>query len=216
MNINGIYFSVQRNCLLSLLSQQSSTSEFIVDRDWAGQRNTVTPGICPGSRSCFLQRNGDLLLEWLLTTFLLTLHTADGCRHWERHSGAMEIQAQWAAKLLQEYQRRAEASGFPGPHTGVSQPSKESPVKTVRGTRNLSRVVIGHLSGSAKTSIKLKRLFFLDCLLFRWPVQSQVELCRAGGTQELRASPCRIIVEKAAIQLHGHQDGWRGHPPGKI
>uniref|UniRef100_H2TS65 Bridge-like lipid transfer protein family member 3A n=1 Tax=Takifugu rubripes TaxID=31033 RepID=H2TS65_TAKRU len=31
---------------------------------------------------------------------------ADGCRHWERHSGAMEIQAQWAAKLLQEYQRR--------------------------------------------------------------------------------------------------------------
>uniref|UniRef100_A0A8C4H7C5 Bridge-like lipid transfer protein family member 3A n=1 Tax=Dicentrarchus labrax TaxID=13489 RepID=A0A8C4H7C5_DICLA len=42
---------------------------------------------------------------------------ADGCRHWERHSGAMEAQAQWAGKLLQEYQRRAEAFGFPGPHT---------------------------------------------------------------------------------------------------
>uniref|UniRef100_A0A3Q3NIA3 Bridge-like lipid transfer protein family member 3A n=1 Tax=Mastacembelus armatus TaxID=205130 RepID=A0A3Q3NIA3_9TELE len=44
---------------------------------------------------------------------------ADGCRHWERHSGAMEAQAQWTRKLLQEYQRRAEASGFPGPHTEV-------------------------------------------------------------------------------------------------
>lgn len=119
--------------------------------------------VCTGSRSCFLQRNGDLLLEWLLTTFLLTLRTADGCRHWERHSGAMEIQAQWAAKLLQEYQRRAEASGFPGPHTGVSQPSKESPVKTIRGMRNLSYVVIGHLYGSAHSSIKLK---FGVCFFF--------------------------------------------------
>lgn len=45
----------------------------------------------------------------------------------------MEIQAQWAAKLLQEYQRRAEASGFPGPHTNVSQPAKSSPAKTMRG-----------------------------------------------------------------------------------
>ncbi|XP_072222955.1 bridge-like lipid transfer protein family member 3A [Leuresthes tenuis] len=54
---------------------------------------------------------------------------ADGCRHWERHSGAMEAQAQWAAKLLHEYQRRAEASGFPGPHTEGSQPAKDSPAK---------------------------------------------------------------------------------------
>ncbi|CAG04039.1 unnamed protein product, partial [Tetraodon nigroviridis] len=44
---------------------------------------------------------------------------ADGCRHWERHSGAMEIQAQWAAKLLQEYQKRAEASGFPATAYGL-------------------------------------------------------------------------------------------------
>ncbi|XP_070766731.1 bridge-like lipid transfer protein family member 3A [Enoplosus armatus] len=56
---------------------------------------------------------------------------ADGCRHWERHSGAMEAQAQWAGKLLQEYQRRAEASGFPGPHTEVPQPTKDS-AKTVQ------------------------------------------------------------------------------------
>uniref|UniRef100_A0AAQ6AIL7 Chorein N-terminal domain-containing protein n=1 Tax=Amphiprion ocellaris TaxID=80972 RepID=A0AAQ6AIL7_AMPOC len=57
---------------------------------------------------------------------------ADGCRHWERHSGAMEAQAQWAGKLLQEYQRRAEASGFPGPQTEVPQPGKDSPAKTLQ------------------------------------------------------------------------------------
>nr|XP_043893717.1 UHRF1-binding protein 1 isoform X3 [Solea senegalensis] len=57
---------------------------------------------------------------------------ADGCRHWERHSGAMEAQAQWAGKLLQEYQRKVESSGFPGPHTEVPQPTKDSPAKTVQ------------------------------------------------------------------------------------
>ncbi|XP_054464335.1 bridge-like lipid transfer protein family member 3A [Anoplopoma fimbria] len=57
---------------------------------------------------------------------------ADGCRHWERHSGAMEAQAQWAGKLLQEYQRRAEASGFPGPHTEGPQATKESSAKTAQ------------------------------------------------------------------------------------
>ncbi|XP_059189091.1 bridge-like lipid transfer protein family member 3A [Centropristis striata] len=57
---------------------------------------------------------------------------ADGCRHWERHSGAMEAQAQWAGKLLQEYQKRAEASGFPGPHTETPQPTKDSSARTVQ------------------------------------------------------------------------------------
>ncbi|XP_054901767.1 bridge-like lipid transfer protein family member 3A [Poeciliopsis prolifica] len=55
---------------------------------------------------------------------------ADGCRHWERYSGAMEAQAQWAGKLLQEYQRRAEACGFPGPYT--EGPAKDSPAKTAK------------------------------------------------------------------------------------
>lgn len=58
--------------------------------------------------------------------------SADGCRHWERHNAAMEAQAQWAGKLLQEYQRRAEACGFPQPHADVSQPAKESPAKTTQ------------------------------------------------------------------------------------
>uniref|UniRef100_A0A672J4G1 Uncharacterized protein n=1 Tax=Salarias fasciatus TaxID=181472 RepID=A0A672J4G1_SALFA len=61
---------------------------------------------------------------------------ADGCRHWERHSGAMEAQAQWAGKLLQEYQKRAEASGFPGPPSETPHPVKGSPAKTVQAGRN--------------------------------------------------------------------------------
>ncbi|KAF3697128.1 UHRF1-binding protein 1 ICBP90-binding protein 1 [Channa argus] len=44
----------------------------------------------------------------------------------------MEAQAQWAWKLLQEYQRKVEASGFPGPHTEVPQQAKDSPAKTVQ------------------------------------------------------------------------------------
>uniref|UniRef100_UPI0037E71BB0 bridge-like lipid transfer protein family member 3A n=1 Tax=Semicossyphus pulcher TaxID=241346 RepID=UPI0037E71BB0 len=55
---------------------------------------------------------------------------ADGCRHWERHCGAMEAQLQWAGKLLQEYQKRAEASGFPGPHTEAPQPNNDSHART--------------------------------------------------------------------------------------
>ncbi|XP_063064719.1 bridge-like lipid transfer protein family member 3A isoform X2 [Engraulis encrasicolus] len=50
----------------------------------------------------------------------------DGCRHWERHCSAMEARAQWAAKLLQEFQSRVEASGFPGPHSQRPPPSPGS------------------------------------------------------------------------------------------
>ncbi|XP_071379292.1 bridge-like lipid transfer protein family member 3A [Centroberyx affinis] len=57
---------------------------------------------------------------------------ADGCRHWERHSGAMEAQAQWAGKLLQDFQRRAEASGFPGPHAEGLHPARDSPAKNAQ------------------------------------------------------------------------------------
>ncbi|CAL8367448.1 unnamed protein product [Lota lota] len=56
---------------------------------------------------------------------------ADGCSHWERHSGAMEAQAQWAGKLLQDFQKRMEAPGFPGPHTEGPKPAKDSPARTV-------------------------------------------------------------------------------------
>ncbi|KAM4610350.1 bridge-like lipid transfer protein family member 3A [Polymixia lowei] len=57
---------------------------------------------------------------------------ADGCRHWERHSGAMEAQAQWAGKLLYEFQRRTEASGFPGPHAEGPRAARGPTARTVQ------------------------------------------------------------------------------------
>ncbi|XP_024231619.1 UHRF1-binding protein 1 isoform X2 [Oncorhynchus tshawytscha] len=54
---------------------------------------------------------------------------ADGCQHWERHCGAMEARAQWACRLLQEFQRRVEASGIPGPHSEIPNQAKDSPAK---------------------------------------------------------------------------------------
>ncbi|KAK0143425.1 UHRF1-binding protein 1 [Merluccius polli] len=60
------------------------------------------------------------------------VHRPDGCRHWERHSGAMEAQAQWAGKLLQDFQKRMEAPGFPGPHAEGPQPAKDSPARTAQ------------------------------------------------------------------------------------
>lgn len=76
------------------------------------------------------------------TVFGFCSRSADGCRHWERHSAAMEAQAQWAGKLLQEYQRRAQACGFPQPHAEVSQPAKESPAKTTQSMPGESLLVI--------------------------------------------------------------------------
>ncbi|XP_026188557.1 UHRF1-binding protein 1 isoform X2 [Mastacembelus armatus] len=90
---------------------------------------------------------------------------ADGCRHWERHSGAMEAQAQWTRKLLQEYQRRAEASGFPGPHTEVPPPTKTSTAKTVQDGQSSSKSnscdkeqSTGRTSVTASSGSSLKRL----------------------------------------------------------
>ncbi|KAJ8370433.1 hypothetical protein SKAU_G00104610 [Synaphobranchus kaupii] len=53
----------------------------------------------------------------------------DGCRHWERHCGAMDARAQWASKLLQEFQKRVEGSGFPGPHSEAPSTARDSPAK---------------------------------------------------------------------------------------
>ncbi|XP_023654718.1 bridge-like lipid transfer protein family member 3A isoform X1 [Paramormyrops kingsleyae] len=69
----------------------------------------------------------------------------DGSRHWERHCGAMETQSQWADGLLQEFQRRLEASGIPGGHseslpirrTQEGEPSpKSSPPERGHGARH--------------------------------------------------------------------------------
>lgn len=49
----------------------------------------------------------------------------------------MESRAQWAAKLLQEFQSRVEASGIPGPHSepSTSTAARESPAKKAQGKR---------------------------------------------------------------------------------
>ncbi|XP_051961883.1 UHRF1-binding protein 1-like [Xyrauchen texanus] len=64
----------------------------------------------------------------------------DGCQHWERHCGAMESRAQWAAKLLQEFQRRVEDLGIPGPHSEKPASAKDSPAKRVKEGEPLSSV----------------------------------------------------------------------------
>ncbi|XP_029292219.1 UHRF1-binding protein 1 isoform X2 [Cottoperca gobio] len=90
---------------------------------------------------------------------------ADGCQHWERHSGAMEAQAQWAGKLLQEYQRRAQASGFPGPHPEAPQPTKDSSAKTVqdglsspKSSHSHTEQASGRNCATAPSGSSLKRL----------------------------------------------------------
>lgn len=69
---------------------------------------------------------------------------ADGCKHWERHNAAMEAQAQWAGKLLQDFQKRAEAFGFPGPLTDT----KDSPARTAQDKQSTP----SKSSSSEKTS----------------------------------------------------------------
>uniref|UniRef100_A0A3Q3WE26 Uncharacterized protein n=1 Tax=Mola mola TaxID=94237 RepID=A0A3Q3WE26_MOLML len=95
---------------------------------------------------------------------------ADGCQHWERHSGAMEVQAQWAEKLLQEYQRRAEASSFPGQHAEVSQHTKDgqsspksSPPDTEQTTcRNSAKPPSGSLLKRLRSSCMVVRMDDVD------------------------------------------------------
>ncbi|XP_028848414.1 LOW QUALITY PROTEIN: UHRF1-binding protein 1 [Denticeps clupeoides] len=53
----------------------------------------------------------------------------DGCRHWERHCSAMDTRAQWAAKLLQEFQKRMEATGIPAPPSEPPPAARDSPAK---------------------------------------------------------------------------------------
>ncbi|XP_034028775.1 UHRF1-binding protein 1 [Thalassophryne amazonica] len=80
---------------------------------------------------------------------------ADGCRHWEHYSGAMEAQAQWAGKLLQEYLRRAEASDFPGLHTEDSPPMTDQAVQWSPSHRDQAS---GRSSTTAPSGSSLTRL----------------------------------------------------------
>ncbi|XP_016353151.1 UHRF1-binding protein 1-like isoform X1 [Sinocyclocheilus anshuiensis] len=76
----------------------------------------------------------------------------DGCRHWERHCGAMESRAQWAAKLLQEFQRRVEDLGIPGPHSETNVSAKDSPAKKIKDGESLSSFSPERSQTSRRTS----------------------------------------------------------------
>lgn len=56
----------------------------------------------------------------------------DGCQHWERHCGAMDSRAQWASKLLQDFQRRMEDLGIPGPQSEANVSAKDSPARKIK------------------------------------------------------------------------------------
>ncbi|KAI5095570.1 UHRF1-binding protein 1 [Silurus meridionalis] len=51
----------------------------------------------------------------------------DGCRHWERHCSALDSRTQWASKLLQDFQKKLESSGFPQPPSEPRDPNAQSP-----------------------------------------------------------------------------------------
>ncbi|XP_067302948.1 bridge-like lipid transfer protein family member 3A isoform X2 [Pseudorasbora parva] len=76
----------------------------------------------------------------------------DGCRHWERHCGAMESRAQWVAKLLQEFQTRLEDLGIPGHHTEPNVSAKDSPAKKVKDGEPLSNFSPERTPTSRRTS----------------------------------------------------------------
>uniref|UniRef100_A0A674CVM5 Bridge-like lipid transfer protein family member 3A n=1 Tax=Salmo trutta TaxID=8032 RepID=A0A674CVM5_SALTR len=81
----------------------------------------------------------------------------DGCRHWERHCGAMDARAQWAGILLQEFQRRVEASGIPGPDSKVPNQVKDFPAK-----RTQAQPLLGNPLKRLRSSCVVVRMDDLD------------------------------------------------------
>ncbi|XP_035378285.1 UHRF1-binding protein 1 isoform X1 [Electrophorus electricus] len=75
----------------------------------------------------------------------------DDCRHWEHYCGAMDTRTQWVAKLLQDFQRRVENSGFPAP-PGWRPPGN------VEGSPNGSPSSLGGTAAPAAPGDALKML----------------------------------------------------------
>nr|XP_057906749.1 bridge-like lipid transfer protein family member 3A [Doryrhamphus excisus] len=121
---------------------------------------------------------------------------ADGCRHWERHSGAMEAQAQWAAKLLQEYQRRAEASDFPGPHTEVPEAHNDSPAKKAQdGTTSPKTRLAEKEQTTRSQNSSLKRLRS-SCVVVRMD-DVDIHQVSTKGRQNKKTKPLLSCNRKA-------------------
>ncbi|XP_059396523.1 bridge-like lipid transfer protein family member 3A [Carassius carassius] len=116
----------------------------------------------------------------------------DGCRHWERHCGAMESRALWAAKLLQEFQRRMEDLGIPGPHSEPNVSAKDSPAKKIKDGESLSSFSPDRTPSSRRTSAAaafsgppLKRLRS-SCMVIRVD-DLDIHQVSSGGRHSKRA-----------------------------
>uniref|UniRef100_A0A8C1HH07 Bridge-like lipid transfer protein family member 3A n=1 Tax=Cyprinus carpio carpio TaxID=630221 RepID=A0A8C1HH07_CYPCA len=88
----------------------------------------------------------------------------DGCHHWERHCGAMESRAQWAAKLLQEFQKRMEDLGIPGPHSEPNVAFLQFPMSSFSPERTPSSRRTSAAAPSSGSSLKRLRS---SCMVIR-------------------------------------------------
>jgi hypothetical protein len=70
----------------------------------------------------------------------------------------MEAQAHWAGKLLQDFQKRMEAPGFPGPQTEGPTPGKDSPARTAQGIAAWHYFV----TLLTTTTVKTRDIFILE------------------------------------------------------
>ncbi|KAG7323759.1 hypothetical protein KOW79_013461 [Hemibagrus wyckioides] len=83
---------------------------------------------------------------------------SDGCRHWERYCSALDSRTQWASKLLQDFQKKLESSGFPQPPSEPREPNTQSPAKKIHGN--------GESVTNADQSLALKKLRS-SCMVIR-------------------------------------------------
>lgn len=119
----------------------------------------------------------------------------DGCRHWERHCSALDSRTQWASKLLQDFQKKLESSGFPPPPSEPREPNTQplSNTNTQWQRQNLE---------ISLRNITCVRQNDTDCVTFirKWRVR--YKLRRKSG------------FEETPFQLYGDPCGRSGHPPG--
>ncbi|TSP79438.1 UHRF1-binding protein 1 [Bagarius yarrelli] len=83
---------------------------------------------------------------------------SDGCRHWERYCSALDSRTQWASKLLQDFQKKLETSGFSQPPSEPREPNIQSPTRKMHED--------GESVTSSDESLALKKLRS-SCMVIR-------------------------------------------------
>ncbi|TRY71448.1 hypothetical protein DNTS_010936 [Danionella cerebrum] len=129
----------------------------------------------------------------------------DGCRHWQRYCGAMETRAQWAAKLLQEFQRSLEELGIPGPGTETNTSSKGSPARKIKDGESQSSFRPEQTSPSrCSSSTPLKRLRS-SCMVLRID-DLDIHQVSTGGRHSKKAQSL-LSCNRKSIQLPENSPG---------